>query len=96
MSLYRIILEPIVTEKTSIADVKNNVIVVKVAPEATKIDIKNAFKTIYDVDVVSVNVTSVREKYKYGRKWPQIKRRSFKKAYVKLPEGKKVDFSIVK
>jgi ribosomal protein L23 len=38
----------------------------------------------------------MREKYKYGRKWPQIKRRSFKKAYVKLPEGKKIDFSIVK
>ncbi len=96
MSLYRIILEPIVTEKTSISDVKNNVVVVKVAPEATKIDIKNAFKVIYDVIVESVNVTAVREKFKNGRKWSQIKRRSFKKAYVTLPEGKKVEFSIVK
>jgi large subunit ribosomal protein L23 len=68
MSLYRIILEPIVTEKASIADVKNNVIVVKVAPEATKIDIKNAFRTIYDIEVESVNVTAVREKFKNGRK----------------------------
>ena len=96
MSLYRIILEPITTEKTSILDVKNNVVTVKVAPDATKIDIKNAFKLVYDVDVVDVRVTTMREKYKYGRKWPQIKRRSFKKAYIKLPEGKKVDFSIVK
>ena len=96
MSLYRIILEPIVTEKTSISDVKNNVVVVKVAPEATKIDIKNAFKVIYDVIVESVNVTAVREKFKNGRKWSQIKRRSFKKAYITLPKGKKVEFSIVK
>jgi large subunit ribosomal protein L23 len=51
MSLYRIILEPIVTEKASITDVKNNVVVVKVAPEATKIDIKNAFRVIYDIEV---------------------------------------------
>ncbi len=96
MSLYRIILEPIVTEKASIADVKNNVIVVKVASEATKIDIKNAFRTIYNIEVESVNVTAVREKFKNGRKWSQIKRRFFKKAYVTLPEGKKVEFSIVK
>ncbi len=95
MSLYRIILEPIATEKTAKAEVKNNVIVVKVASDATKVDIKNAFKTIYKVDVESVNVTSVREKYKNGRKWIQIKRRTFKKAYVKLPKWKKVDFSIV-
>jgi ribosomal protein L23 len=41
-------------------------------------------------------VTAVREKFKNGRKWSQIKRRSFKKAYVTLPQGKKVEFSIVK
>jgi large subunit ribosomal protein L23 len=68
MSLYRIILEPITTEKTSVLDVKNNVVTVKVAPEATKIDIKKAFKLVYDIDVVDVRVTTMREKYKYGRK----------------------------
>ena len=69
MSLYRIILEPIITEKTStIEATKNNVIVVKVAPNATKIDIKNAFREIYNINVESVNVTAVREKFKNGRK----------------------------
>ncbi len=96
MSLYRIILEPITTEKTSTMDVKDNVVTVKVSPFATKIDIKNAFKTIYDVDVAEVRIINTREKFKYGRKWPQIKRRTFKKAYVKIAWGKKVDFSIVK
>jgi len=97
MRLYRLIKKPIVTEKTSNLELTNNTYVFEVDKSATKIDIKKAIFELYGVEVSDVNMLITREKFKQGKKGPQIKRRPTKKAYVKLKNSEdKIDFSILK
>lgn len=98
MRLYRILQKPIVTEKTSNQEVVNNSYAFRVSPDATKIDIKKAVLEFYGVEASHVNIINSREKFKYWKKkWMQVKRRAFKKAYVTLRNKKdKIDFSILK
>ncbi len=97
MRLYRILKKPIVTEKTSSLELTSNCYVFEVSNDATKIDIKKSVLDLYGVEVASVNVVNTREKFKYGRKGTQVKRRPTKKAYVTLKDSKaKIDFSIIK
>ncbi len=97
MRLYRLIKKPIVTEKTSNLELTNNTYVFTVDKRATKIDVKKAIFELYGVEVSDVNMLITREKFKQGKKWPQMRRRSTKKAYVKLRNSEdKIDFSILK
>jgi len=97
MRLYRLIKKPIVTEKTSNLELTNNTYVFTVDKSATKIDIKKSVFEIYGVEVSDVNILNTREKFKSGRKGPQMRKRSTKKAYVKLKNSEdKIDFSILK
>lgn len=98
MSLYNVIVKPIVTEKTAIKEVsgKSSVYTVEISNSATKVDVKSAFRTIYGVDVVKVNVVKTREKFKYAKKGLVSKRKETKKAYVTLKEGQSVDFLAIK
>ncbi len=98
MRLYRILKKPIVTEKTTKLEIDNKTYVFVVSSDATKIDIKKAVLELYWVEVSDVNIVNSREKFKYGKKrWLQMKRRPFKKAYVKLKNEKdKIDFSVLK
>ena len=98
MRLYRILRKPIVTEKTTKLEMDNKTYVFVVSSDATKIDVKKAVIELYWVEVESVNIVNSREKFKYGRKrWMQLKRRPYKKAYVKLKSEKdKIDFSVIK
>lgn len=85
---YQIIIEPIVTEKTSGLRTVS-VYTFRVLKDATKAQIKNALKTVFGVDARSVNTTKVRGKARQlGR---SIGRTSgWKKAYVQLKEGQKI------
>lgn len=84
-----IILKPIVTEKSAVAKA-DSVYVFKVLPQATKIDIKRAIESLFKVDVVSVNTVNVKGKVRrFGRSIGRTS--SWKKAYVKLKEGQKID-----
>ncbi len=98
MRLYRLIKKPIVTEKTSNMSLEKNTYVFEVAPEATKVDIKNAILSLYGVKVAKVNMINTREKFKFGKKWAMTYRqRAFKKAYVTLADpSAKIDYTIVK
>jgi len=97
MRLYRLIKKPIVTEKTSKLELTNSTYVFTVDKSSTKIDIKKAIFELYWVEVSDVNIVNTREKFKSGRKWPQVRKRSLKKAYVKLRNSEdKIDFSILK
>jgi large subunit ribosomal protein L23 len=88
VSPYQIIIEPIVTEKTS-GLMADSVYVFKVLKQATKTQIKNAVKLNFGVDAESVNTTKVRGKVKtLGRSIGRTA--SWKKAYVKLKEGQKI------
>ncbi|WMY96766.1 MAG: 50S ribosomal protein L23 [Arsenophonus sp.] len=90
--LLKILCAPHVSEKASIAIKKNNTIVLKVARDATKSKIKCAIHKIFEVEVKNVNTLLVKGKIKsHGQKKRSCKK-SWKKAYVTLKEGQKIDF----
>lgn len=61
-SLYSVIKRFAVTNKSTDGEVRG-VYTCFIDPSATKIDVKNAFKTLYGVEVEKVNVLMTREKY---------------------------------
>jgi len=94
MSLYNIIKKPIVTEKMPWI---NGVYALEIDNKATKIDVKKAFSEIYKVEVSDVRIVSVKEKFKFLKKWVAMKRKPSKKAYITLKDkSKTLDFSAIK
>ncbi len=91
MDPRQIILEPIVTEKSTIARELYNKYSFKVIPGATKPQIANAIEKIFEVKVLKVHTINMDGKVKrLGR---NLGRRSaWKKAIVTLAEGDSVDF----
>ncbi len=81
--LYQIISAPHVTEKTAATEKQ---IVFKVAPTATKAEIKEAVETLFDVKVSSVRVLNLKGKTKNFRA-RQGKQNDVRKAYVGLVEA---------
>lgn len=86
-----IVLEPVITEKTSRSrEVKNEVTFV-VARDANKIEIRNAVESLFDVKVLSVRTMSVRGKTKRMGRF-EGKTSAWKKAFVTLKEGESIEF----
>ncbi|TDR87986.1 50S ribosomal protein L23 [Enterovirga rhinocerotis] len=86
---YDVIVSPVITEKaTNLSEL--NKVVFRVAPGATKPQIKEAVERLFDVKVASVNtvVTKGKEKFFRGRKG---RRADVKKAIVTLAEGDAID-----
>ena len=81
--LLKVLRAPHVSEKASTAMEKSNTIVLKVAKDATKAEIKAAVQKLFEVEVEVVNTLVVKGK---------VKRRDWKKAYVTLKEGQNLDF----
>lgn len=97
MRLFDIVKNPVVTEKSSRAELKNWTYVIEVSADATKIDIKKAILEIYWSEVSSVRVLNTREKFKQGKKGMVIRKRTSRKAYVTLKDANaKLDFSVIK
>lgn len=91
MNIYDVIKKPLVTEKTSIEQEETNTIAFVVARDANKIEIKTAVEKLFKVEVAAVNTVNMAGKVK--RVGKNIgKRSNWKKAYVKLKDGSKVDF----
>lgn len=91
-SLMTILLEPRVTEKSTMLGDQQRQFVFKVAKNSTKPQIKRAVELMFDVKVDSVRVTNVKGKHKMF-KYRDGKRPDWKKAYVRLSEGFDIDFS---
>lgn len=90
--LMKILLAPVVSEKTTLVAEKGNQVVFKVAADATKKEIKNAIELLFEVTVKGVQVLNVKGKQK--RTGARTGRRSdWRKAYVSLAEGQEIDFS---
>jgi large subunit ribosomal protein L23 len=87
-----VLLEPKVTEKSSMIGELNNQYVFKVVKSATKPEIKKAVELMFDgAEVQSVQVSNVKGKTKTFKRFPG-KRANWKKAYVKLKPGFDIDF----
>jgi large subunit ribosomal protein L23 len=92
--IHQILIKPLITEKVTETQEQKNLYGFVVALDANKIEIANAVEKKFNVDVVKVR--TIRNK---GKTKTQFTRRGrftgrsskFKKAYVILKEGQKID-----
>lgn len=86
---YKVILRPVITEKSTWLKDKNREICFEVAPKANKIEIKEAAEVLFKVKVERVRIVKQKGKRRrVGRNEGWTK--NWKKAYVKLKEGEKM------
>ena len=86
---YDIIVSPVITEKATNLTEQNKV-VFRVAPKATKPQIKEAVEKLFDVKVTGVNTLVTKGKKKIFRGM-RGQRSDVKKAIVTLAEGDTID-----
>jgi large subunit ribosomal protein L23 len=90
--LMKILLSPVVSEKSAMAADKANQFGFKVVADATKPEIARAVELLFDVKVQNVRTVNVKGKKKrFGA--VMGKRNNWKKAYVRLQAGHDIDFA---
>ncbi len=84
----RVIVAPVVTEKAAHLAEKNTY-VFRVQVKATRVQVASAFKELYGVQPVRVNMVNLRaEPVRFGRS--KGRERAWKKAYITTPKGKSI------
>jgi large subunit ribosomal protein L23 len=91
LSLDKVLLKPLLTEKTSKETEATNRYSFLVATKSDKLQIKKAVETYFDVKVLNVRTAVIPGKVKRSGKTMK-KSSSFKKAYVQVQEGQKIEF----
>src|SRR3954467_11007706 len=86
---YDIVLAPHITEKSTMLS-ETNAVVFKVAPKASKPEIKAAVEALFNVKVTNVNTIVTKGKTKRWKGTP-YRRSDEKKAIVTLAEGQSID-----
>lgn len=89
--IFQILRSPLISEKSQIVGDAYNQVVFEVAPTASKPEIKAAVAALFDVKVAGVTTVNAKPKTKRFRGRPG-KRNGWKKAYVTLAQGEKIDF----
>jgi len=90
--LMTVVLAPVVSEKSTFVADKNRQYVFRVADDATKPEIKAAIELMFKTKVDGVTVSNVKGKERrFGRTIGR--RRSWKKAYVRLAAGQEINFA---
>ena len=84
--VFQVLLGPHVSEKAAIVADLNNQYVFRVAPDATKLEVKKAVEQLFKVKVDDVQTLKVKGKVKRNR-YGFRTRPSWKKAYVRLEQG---------
>jgi|JI61114C2RNA_FD_contig_31_6869932_length_1057_multi_3_in_0_out_0_2 large subunit ribosomal protein L23 len=89
MTIYKILLKPLSTEKTNKMADRYNRIAFKVATWANKMQVKQAVEKLFNVSVQQVNIINM---YGKTRTFKQRigKRSDWKKAIIKLPLGQDI------
>lgn len=89
--LMKVLLGPVVSEKSTLAADGNGQFVFQVASDATKQEIGRAVELLFDVKVDNVRVLNVKGKRKrFGAR--SGRRPDWRKAYVGLKPGYDIDF----
>ncbi len=88
--LYKVLLAPRLTEKSSRVSESSNQYVFKVTPDSNKAEIKDAVEHLFKVNVESVRIVNVKGKNK-SFKLRAGKRSDWKKAYVRVQDGQVID-----
>jgi large subunit ribosomal protein L23 len=86
-----VIQSPLITEKGTLVNEQGNQVLFRVKPDANKIEIQRAVEEFFKVKVLHVRTLRVLgKKRRVGRVVGQ--RAAWKKAYVTLAEGQRIDF----
>lgn len=89
--LMKVLLAPLVSEKTARLADGNRQFAFRVLTDATKPEIRQAVELMFEVKVANVQVTNMKGKTKrFGQM--NGRRANWKKAYVTLQEGHDIDF----
>jgi large subunit ribosomal protein L23 len=90
--LMTVVLAPVVSEKSTYVADKNRQYVFRVADGATKPEIKAAVELMFKTKVDKVTVLNVHGKQRrFGKSIGR--KRSWKKAYVRLAAGQEINFA---
>jgi len=91
--IYDVLRRPIVTEKSNYLNSDLHQYVFEVSPDATKTMVKSAVETLFDVDVVRVNIINVpaRRTRRARSRRLLIRRSAYKKAIVTLAPDDSID-----
>lgn len=88
---YLYLKSPHITEKATFLSEQNKYLL-KTKNNSNKIQIKNAVESLYEVDVIKVNIVKIpARKKRIGRKIGV--KPGYKKAIVKLKTGQKIEFN---
>ena len=88
-TLFEVIRRPLITEKGLQVKETEGTLVVDVAPEATKTEVKQAVEALFKVKVASIRTANVLGKERRRGKFTGFKP-DWKKAYVRLKAGEKM------
>ena len=84
------IIQPLLSEKVARRESKLNEFTIVVAKEMTKPEIAKAVEQLFGVKPTAVRTAIFRKKIRRNR-YAEIAPRSYKKAMVRLPEGKRLE-----
>jgi large subunit ribosomal protein L23 len=87
---YAILLSPVISEKSALVGESGQVVTFRVDPRATKTAIRTAVERVFSVKVEGVRTCTFQGKLKRSARGIG-KRAGYKKAYVTLVEGSKID-----
>jgi large subunit ribosomal protein L23 len=90
--IFKVLVEPHVSEKATILAEKHGQYVFRVAPDANKLEIKRAVEALFSVKVENVQVLNQKGKTKRTAKGLG-KRNDVRKAYVSLAEGQNINIA---
>ncbi len=92
-TIFDVLRRPLFTEKSNYQNGDLHQYVFEVTPDATKTLVKDAIETLFDVDVLRVNVLNMPAKR--NRRWRNrrvlVRRGSYKKAIVTLAPGDTIE-----
>ena len=92
VALYNILRAPRFTEKSTRVTESDNTYVFEVERTATKAQIKEAINKVFRVEVIGVTTLQVKGKKRRTR-LGIARQRHWKKAYIRVAEGKTIDLS---
>ncbi len=92
-TIYDVLRRPIVTEKSNYLNSQLHQYVFEVAADATKALVKDAVETLFDVDVLRVNIVNVPAKRSRRARSRRllVRRSGYKKAIVTLAPEDRID-----
>ena len=90
--LMTVLLAPVISEKATFIADKHSQVIFRVAPDATKPEVKAAVELMWKVEVDTVQISIVKGKEKRFGKFIG-RRRGWKKAYVCLKPGQEINFA---